>query len=525
MYVILAIYLAVMIGIGVYCHKKTSSVADFVLGGRNVGGWITAFAYGTSYFSAVVFIGYAGQFGWSYGVSAAWIGIGNAVIGSMLAWLILGRRTRIMTKQMGASTMPEYFEKRYNSKGLKTVSAVIVFIFLIPYTASVYNGLSRLFGMAFNIPYSACIIGMAVLTAVYVILGGYKATAINDFIQGIIMLAGISAVVFCVINNKGGFSSALEQLGAISDKGVPENTLNSLFGPDPINLIGVVILTSLGTWGLPQMVQKFYAIKDDSAIKRGTVISTIFALVVAGGSYLMGGFGRLYGSADEAVAAETGRAFIDKGSNGKLIYDSIVPAMLHDALPEVLIGIVVVLVLSASMSTLSSLVLTSSSTLTIDLIKPAVKGGMDEKKQVFTMRVLIAAFLVLSVVIALNPNAYISTLMSISWGALAGAFLAPFMYGLFSKKITKAAVWTSFATGVGITVIHMVIFSLGLFPEATKAAASLKLNMASPINAGAIAMIVGLIIVPLVSSFTKLGDDDKKYVEKLFDESGSELKV
>ncbi|MBQ5332631.1 MAG: sodium/solute symporter [Oscillospiraceae bacterium] len=512
-----------MIGIGVYCHKKTSSVSDFVLGGRNVGGWITAFAYGTSYFSAVVFIGYAGQFGWSYGVSAAWIGIGNAIIGSMLAWLILGRRTRIMTKQMGASTMPEYFEKRYNSKSLKIVSAVIVFIFLIPYTASVYNGLSRLFGMAFNIPYSACIIGMAVLTAVYVILGGYKATAINDFIQGIIMLAGISAVVYCVINKKGGFSSALLQLSEITDKGVPENTLNSLFGPDPINLIGVVILTSLGTWGLPQMVQKFYAIKDDQAIKRGTIISTIFAVVVAGGSYLMGGFGRLYGSADEAVAAETGRTFIAKGANGKLVFDSIVPAMLHDALPEALMGIVVVLVLSASMSTLSSLVLTSSSTLTIDLIKPAVKGGMDEKKQVFTMRILIAAFLVLSVVIALNPNAYISTLMSISWGALAGAFLAPFMYGLFSKKITKAAVWTSFATGVGITVIHMVIFSLGLFPEATKAAASLKLNMASPINAGAIAMIVGLIIVPLVSSFTKVKDTE--YVDKLFDECSSELKV
>ncbi|MCI7498470.1 MAG: sodium/solute symporter [Oscillospiraceae bacterium] len=523
LYVILAVYLAVMIGIGVYCHKKTSSVSDFVLGGRSVGGWITAFAYGTSYFSAVVFIGYAGQFGWSYGVSVAWIGIGNAVIGSMLAWMVLGKRTRIMSKHMNASTMPEFFEKRFDSKGLKTVSAIIVFIFLIPYTASVYNGLSRLFGMAFNIPYSVCIIAMALLTAVYVILGGYKATAINDFIQGIIMLAGIAAVVICVIAKKGGLSSALDQLGAISDTGIPENTLNSLFGPDPINLIGVVILTSLGTWGLPQMVQKFYAIKDDSAIKRGTVISTLFALVVAGGSYLMGGFGRLYGSADEAEAAATGRAFIERGANGKLVYDSIVPEMLREALPELLIGIVVVLVLSASMSTLSSLVLTSSSTLTIDLIKPNVKGGMDDKKQVLTMRILIAAFLVLSVVIALNPNTYISTLMSISWGALAGAFLAPFMYGLFSKKITKAAVWTSFVTGVGITVVHMFIFSLGFFPDATKAAASLKLNMASPINAGAIAMIVGLIVVPLVSSFTKVKDTE--YVDKLFEECGKELNV
>ena len=266
------------------------------------------------------------------------------------------------------------------------------------------------------------------------------------------------------------------------------------------------------------MIQKFYAIKDDSAIKRGTVISTLFAIVVAGGSYLMGGFGRLYGAADETLAAETGRTFIEKGSNGKLIYDSIVPAMLRSALPEILIGIVVVLVLSASMSTLSSLVLTSSSTLTIDLIKPFMKKEMTDKKQILIMRILIAVFLIISVVIAMNPNAYISTLMSISWGALAGAFLAPFMYGLFSKKVTTQAVWASFISGVGITVVHMIIFSLGFFPEATKAAASLKLNMASPINAGAIAMIFGLIIVPIVSTVTKVKDSER--VEKLFDECG-----
>lgn len=520
-YAILIAYLALMLGIGIYCRRKTSSVSDFVLGGRTLGGWFTAFAYGTSYFSAVVFIGYAGQFGWSYGVSAAWIGIGNAVIGSAMAWIILGKRTRIISKNLNASTMPEYFEKRYSSKPLKIVSAVIVFIFLIPYTASVYNGLSRLFGMAFNIPYEACLIGMAVFTALYVILGGYKATAVNDFVQGIIMLIGIAAVVICVIGKQGGWSEALNSLGTISDKGIPENSLNSLFGPDPINLIGVVILTSLGTWGLPQMVQKFYAIKDNKAITRGTIISTVFALIVAGGSYLMGGFGRLYGAADAQTAQETGRALIETSSNGKLAFDSIVPEMLREALPEVLIGIVVVLVLSASMSTLSSLVLTSSSTLTIDLIKLFMKKEFGEKKQVFIMRILIAAFLVLSVVIALNPNAYITTLMSISWGALAGAFLAPFMYGLFSKKITSAAVWASFITGIGITVVHMFIFSLGFFPEATKAAASLKLNMASPINAGAVAMLVGLIVVPLVSKFTKVKNPET--VEKIFSECETEF--
>ncbi len=499
-YAILILYIALMIGIGLYCTRKTSSVSDFVLGGRNLGGWFTAFAYGSSYFSAVVFIGYAGQFGWNYGVSAVWIGIGNAVLGSMLAWIVLGKRTRIMSKELNASTMPEFFEKRFNSKSLKTVSAIIIFIFLIPYTASVYNGLSRLFGMALNISYQTCLVAMAVLTAVYVILGGYKATAINDFIQGIIMLIGISLVVIFTINGSGGLTVALEKLGQFEVNNA-NNQLNSLFGPDPINLFGVVILTSLGTWGLPQMVQKFYAIKDNKAIKRGTIISTVFALIVAGGSYLMGGFGRLY---------------VETGADGKpvdMAHDQIVPVILQ-TFPKLLIGMVVVLVLSASMSTLSSLVLTSSSTLTIDLIKPLMKKEMSEKKQVLTMRILIGAFLILSVIIALNKNAYITTLMSISWGALAGSFLAPYMYGLFSKKVTKPAVWASFITGVGITVVHMCIFSLGFFPEATKAAASLKLNMASPINAGVIAMITGLIVVPIVSALTKVKAPEK--VEEVF---------
>ncbi|MDR0904015.1 MAG: sodium:solute symporter family protein [Ruminococcus sp.] len=518
LYVIVAIYILIMLGIGFWCRKHTNNVESFVLGGRSLGGWFTAFAYGTSYFSAVVFIGYAGQFGWSYGAAATWIGIGNAILGSMLPWIILGNRTRHMSKVLEAATMPEFFERRYDSKALKTVSALIVFIFLIPYTASVYNGLSRLFNMAFDIPYEYCIIAMAVLTAVYVIAGGYMATAINDFIQGLIMLVGIAAVVICVVEAKGGLTESLLGLGKISDASVPENSLNTIFGPDPINLFGVIILTSLGTWGLPQMVQKFYAVKDKPSIVRGTVISTIFALIVAGGSYFMGGFGRLFASATNEEALETGRVMI-QSVNGKLSYDSIVPAMLKSALPELLIGVVVVLVLSASMSTLSSLVLTSGSTITIDLIKPNVKKGLTDKKQILIMRILIAVFLLVSVVIALNPNTYITTLMSISWGALAGAFLAPFMYGLFSKKITRVAVWVSFALGVGITLVHMFIFSLGFFPELTKAAASLPLNLASPINAGAGAMVITLIVTPIVSRFTKV--KNTAHVDKIFDDCGT----
>lgn len=485
--IFLVLFFAIMIGVGIYSRKHATNVNDFVLGGRAVGPWLTAFAYGTSYFSAVVFVGYAGQFGFKYGLSATWIGIGNALIGSLLAWVILGRRTRVMSKHLNAATMPDYFGKRYDSKALKIAASAISFIFLIPYTASVYNGLSRLFGMAFDIPYVVCVIVMAVLTGVYVILGGYMATAINDFIQGIIMIFGIIAVIVAVLNGQGGFYEAVMKLSTL-ESDVPltlgqKGAFTSFFGPDLPNLVGVVILTSLGTWGLPQMVQKFYAIKDEKSIKSGTIISTIFAIVVSGGCYFLGGFGRLFDT--ESIY-----------ENGKIVYDAIVPTMLS-GLPDILIGIVVVLVLSASMSTLSSLVLTSSSTLTLDLLKDNVIKNMDEKKQLFVMRIMLVFFIAVSVLIAIDPPAFIAQLMGISWGALAGAFLAPFMYGLYWKKTTRAGVWASFACGVGITVANLFLKFI-----------------ASPINAGAITMVVGLIVVPVVSLFTPKMKQEK--VDEIF---------
>ncbi len=482
------IFLAVMVGVGVYSRKQASTVDGFVLGGRAVGPWLTAFAFGTSYFSAVVFVGYAGQFGWKYGLSASWIGIGNAVIGSLLAWILLGKRTKLMTQHIESRTMPDFFGTRYQSEWLRVIASIIVFVFLIPYTAGVYKGISTLFEMGFGIPYQYCVVIMAVLTAVYVILGGYKATAMNDFVQGIIMLFGIVVVIAAVLHSQGGLTTAVEKMAALpsDDNPAVNGQLASWFGPDPWNLLGVVILTSLGTWGLPQMVGKFYSITDEQAIRRGTIISTLFAFVVAGGCYFLGGFGRLFGMPPVLP-------------NGKLAFDSIVPSMLV-TLPDAIIALVVLLVLSASMSTLASLVLTSSSTMTLDLIyrdkKSApgevTEGSIDdmvsekiERRKVVVMRVLIVFFIVISLMIALNPPTFIAQMMGISWGALAGAFLAPFMLGLYWRGVTRASVWACFAWGVGLTVINMLVG-----------------NPINPINCGAIAMLGGFVVVAVVSLVT-----------------------
>ncbi len=483
-----ALFFAATLLLGFFYQRKVRSMDDFVLGGRSVGPWLTAFSYGTSYFSAVVFIGYSGQFGWNFGISAFWIGLANALLGSLAAWAVLGRRTRVMTNHLGAATMPEFFSKRYRSRPLKLAAAFIIFIFLVPYSASVYKGLSGIFSIAFGIDFKYCIIGMALLTGIYVVLGGYMATVANNFIQGIIMLAGILMVVFAVLNGKGGFTEAVKSLSAIeaapgtAGEGM-KGAYTSLFGPDPLGLLGVMILTSLGSWGLPQMVHKFYTIDSEKSINKGAIISTVFALTVAGGSYFIGGFGRLYVPAGA-------------GGGPSVAYDEIMPQMLAGVLPDILMGLVVVLVLSASMSTLSSLVISSASTLTVDFVKGFLKKDMRDKQQMFLTRLFCILFILVSLILALYPGALITNLMAISWGALAGAFLAPFLYGLYWKKVTNAAVWISFAVGIGFVVCNMIF------------------GFMSGTGAGAASMLITLALVPVVSLVTPR--PDRNHTEECF---------
>lgn len=491
-YVFLGLFIILMITIGIISKKKVKNVQDFFLGGRQMGPWLSAFAYGTTYFSAVIFIGYAGKIGWGFGISSTFIGIGNALVGSLLAWLILARKTRKMTHELNVSTMPEFFEKRYNSKAMKIVTALIIFVFLVPYSASVYQGLGYLFERTFGVPFVYCMAAMALLTGVYLLLGGYVATALNDFIQGIIMLAGVAAMIAFILSNPavGGLGGGLQKLSEIPKDGPG---LVSIFSSQPLNLLGLIVLTSLGTWGLPQMVHKFYAIKDDAAVKRATVISTVFALIIAGGAYFVGGFGRLF--LDNTMPL---------GANGKPNPDMVMPMVLEKALPDALIGIIVLLVLSASMSTLSSLVLVSSSAISMDLFKGTLFPKMKKDTVMMFMRGFCALFVVLSFMVAVTPNSILS-LMSFSWGTVAGAFLAPFLYGLYWKGTTRAGAWAGFIAGFAVSVAGAAIY---------------KMNAGAAPNIGAVAMAVSLVTVPVVSLLT--AKMPQKQAENLSGGSGSE---
>lgn len=496
---VLVLYALMMVLVIFFTARKSISLNEFLLGGRKVGPWMSALSYGASYFSAVIIVGYAGSIGWDVGLSAIWVGIGNAIIGSLVAWLLLAKPTREMGERLNVGTIPSFFEKRYQSKHMKTITALIIFVFLIPYSASVYKGLGYVFHLVMGFDYTLCIIAVAALSALYLFLGGYRATAITDFIQGIIMLGGIVLVVAYIIRGGGGLVEGLAALGRETIGGQGFNTLIPPTGKASL-LWSNVILTSLGVLGMPQMIHKFFAITDTSAIKRATVISTTFALVVAGGAYLAGSFGRVILS---QIPAESG-TLLDMVNSGQMSKDMIVPTMITDQsvvnMPDALQGLFVVLLLSASVSTLTSLVLASSSVISLDLIAPLFPK-MSIKKTTVTLRGLCVGFIALSLLIHfLLQNTPIVSLMSLSWGTIGGAFLAPFLYGLLWRGVTKAGAYAGILGSMAISLLPPIL--MGDFSIA-------------PVS-GAAAMIAGLIIVPVVSLCTRKQRFSKEHIAFVF---------
>lgn len=508
-WILTGIFIVVMIGIGVWGMRKTQTLGDFFLGGRTLGPWVSAFAYGTSYYSAVMFIGFAGKLGWGLGLNVLWISLGNTLCGCLLAWLILGYRTRWMTHNLDVMTMPEFFDERFQAPGLKIFSAIIIFIFMLPYSASVFQGLGYLFEISLGLDYTTALLAMSVITGVYLVLGGYFAITLNDFIQGLVMVGGSLAMIYILVNSAGGLTSAVYQINQNYHVHVPEAPSWWMIG-------SLVFMTSFGVWGLPQMVQKFYAIKEERQIIPAMLVTTIFSLIVVFSAYFVGAMTHIFYGIPNSPAQFSFQNGINQdlkiGNVPTLIkdgqpvlkegipvmdYDKFVPDLLKNKLPEALMAIIVVLVLSASMSTLSSVILVASSAVAIDLYKGHANLGESTEKPLVMIRFLSGLFILISFFVALSKFDVIVTLMSLSWGAVAGAFMAPFLYGLYWKGTTRLGVTAGMITG--LTVNTVLFFWWG--PNFAPAAATL-------------AMVVPFFVIPAVSFVTT--PPDREVINRAF---------
>ena len=499
-YIILGLYFLSMIAITIYTKNRSKSVSDFLMAGKKgLNGWMSAFAYGTTYFSAVIFIGYAGKFGGAYQMAATWIGIGNAFLGSLVAWKVLAKRTKLMTHRLNTKTMPEFFEKRYDSKNIKLFSAIIIFVFLIPYSVSVYNGLSNLFEMVFGIDGWIIMLALAGITALYLFFGGYFATALSDFIQGIIMLVGVILMVVFFLK------SEYVNWDISSLNWFTFDSQNKGFFGDTISLISLILLTSFGVWALPQTIHKYHTVRDDKAINQGMIVSTVFALIIGFSAYFVGGLSKLGGFSSHLQGVGP---------------DDVIPSMLSLLGQPWLLGIIAVLILSASMSTLSSVSLSSASVVAIDLYKGFIDKDAEDKKVNIVMRVLCLVFIVISVVLAILNDIYqisaIAYLMGLSWGTLAGCFIGPYVLGLVWKKVTKCAVWVSMITSLVLTITLIFVFGYIRCGYAGPFGLILKSGInCSPII-GVICMASSMILTATISLFTK--QPESSIVDKAFND-------
>jgi SSS family solute:Na+ symporter len=506
--VLLAVFLAAMIGIGVWGMRKTATLNDFFLGGRSVGPWISAFAYGTTYFSAVLFIGFGGKIGWGYGLNGLWIAAGNAFLGTTLAWLVLGRRTRRMTQNLDAMTMPEFLHERFEGKYIKMLTAMIIFIFLVPYSASVFKGLGHLFEANFHMSYDVALLIMIAITGIYLIMGGYFAVTLTDFVQGFIMIGGAILMVVILttkanelLGGSGGFAAAVQ--GAADRHSQWLAAIPPEKQPSMLGLGALVFMTSFGVWGMPQMVQKFYAIKNESVIVKAAIITTIFSVIIACAAYYTGSLTHIFFD----------NASVPKGLDGKPNFDAVIPVLLTNYLPAPLMGVILLLILSASMSTLSSLVLVSASSVAIDLYKGHINPTVSKESSLFMMRFLSGVFVALSYFVAKFQFTFIVELMSLSWGAVAGAFMAPFFYGLYWKRATHAGVIAGMISGLVISITLFYSAKLGVEIAPLAAFAKYCGPSLAPISAS-IGMIVPFFVVPLVSMVT--APPKKELLDKAF---------
>ncbi|MGD9402609.1 MAG: sodium/proline symporter [bacterium] len=425
--VVLLVYLVILGLVGVFSSRRLKTSADYAIGGRSIGPWVTALSFVAAYFSSVLIIG-GGAFGYKYGLSTLWIGASNVLVGCALAWIILGKRIRRMTEETGSMTISEFLGKRYGSRAIMMFSAAIIFLFLIIYNVSVVKGMANAIQVLVEIPYWGGVLVSGLIIVFYVTVGGYLAVVWTSFIQAWIMIGGLILLTLVALSRVGGMATAVERLSAMDAGFVSTPGLWGWAG-----LISFCLIVSFGTWGMPQLVIRFYSIKNVRMLRIGTIVVTV------GGSvallpYLNGALARIL---HPAVANP----------------DLAIPTLTKSVLPPIGAAIFLAGVIAAGMSTFAGVLIISSTSLVRDIMEHTFGRKLTQAEQIKYARIANIILGGAAILIGLRPPSLILVLTAFSWAVIASTNLWPLLFGIYWKRTNPTATLVSMVAGAGTALI------------------------------------------------------------------------
>jgi SSS family transporter len=424
---VLILYLAVLATVGIVTSRRLRSSSDFAIGGRSIGPWVTALSFVAAYFSSVLIIG-GGGFGYKFGLATLWIGATNVLIGCTLAWIILGKRIRRLTEETDSMTVSEFLGKRYRSPSIMVFSAAIIFLFLIIYNVSVVKGMANAIQVLMEVPYVAGVLISGIIIVFYVSIGGYFAVVWTSFIQAWIMIAGLLLLTAVTLSRVGGLSAAAQRLEAIDPGYVATPGLWGWAG-----LASFCLVVSLGTWGMPQLVIRFYSIKNTKVLRVGTVVVTVGA-AIALLPYLNGAIARIFHP--------------DLASP-----DLAIPTLTRSVLPPIGGAIFLAGVIAAGMSTFAGVLIITSSSLVRDIFKHALGRALVPSRELALARRASALVGVVSILIALRPPGLILVLTAFAWAVIASTNLWPLLFGIYWRRTSRAGTLASMIAGAGTAIV------------------------------------------------------------------------
>ena len=469
-------YLLIMLGIGMYAMRRIKTYDDFIIGGRSIGAWVSSFALITSYASGYTYTAAPGM-SYTGGWSTMWWSTGDAP-GNALSFGLLGRRLRKFSELLGAITLPEYYEKRFKSPGLRLLTSIIIITTVSLHLVAQWQASGILLSVTFGTDYLVgMLIGGAVVLA-YTIMGGYLATVYTDFMQGVVMFIGTHILFWSAISKVGGFNALNDQLALINPGLVtPWGPDGSYFGL--IAAASPIILIIMGSFGMPHVTVRHLSLKNPDTARKAMLITAIFVALFSFAYYMVGAAGLIL----------LGPGLENPETSGVLLW--------FEVLPPVGAGILVSAAVAAIMSTADGFLMLIVSTIAHDILNRFLLPNTPQEKRIRIARIITAIIVILSLVAAINPPAGVFTIVMTVFGGMALAFGIPNIFSVYWKRSTK--------TGA----IACVVLSLTVYVWLT--AAGIELFGMSPFMNGLIVAILAFIIGSLLTQ--KPGPE----MEELFD--------